>query len=148
MKYILLLFATGILSMACYSQQSEIADWQKKHPHVLFVEQADYTPELKAQLKSFNREVIVYSDEITMGVINAYATQNEEKSTIYTAERIEEADEIKIWLSQHRDLKIVPRSVFNVQPESDQEELIESDAMVLQGEKITLLDIENYEATH
>ena len=134
--------------MACYSQQSEIADWQKKHPHILFVEQADYTPEFKAQLESLNREVIVYTDEITMDVINSYTSVFQEKTTLSNAVRIEDLDAIKVWLSQNQDLKIVPRSVFNSESESYQNEILESDALVLQGEKITLEDIEIYEATH
>ncbi len=148
MKFILLLFSTGVLSIGCYSQQSEIADWQKKHPHVLFVEQGDYTPEFKAQLDAFNREVIVYDNEITMDVIEAYASQTYEKTTLYSTERINEAYEIKVWLSQHPDLKIVPRSLFSEQSEKDRDFLIDSGVMVLNGEKITLQDIENYEATH
>ena len=148
MKYTLLLIATGIISIASYSQQSEIADWQKKHPHILFVEQSDYTPEFKTQLESLNREVIVYNDEITMGLINNYASQNQAKSNIYSAERIEDATTIKIWLSENQDLKIVARSVFNELPAVDQNLLIEHGALILEGEKITLQDIETYEATH
>jgi len=148
MKLILLLFTTGILSSVSYSQQSEIADWQKKHPHVLFVEQGDYTPEFKAQLESFNRDVIVYDSEITMGLIDAYASQTYEKSTIYTVERIDEANDIKAWLGQNKGLKIVPQSQFITQTPAEQNSLIESGALILEGEKITLQDIENYEATH
>ncbi len=148
MKYLLIFLSAGIFSVVCHAQQNEIADWQKKHPTVLFVEQSDYTTEFQQQLASLNREVIVYQGEITMEDINSYTTVHQEKSTIFNAEREEDLEAIKIWLSQNHGLKIVPKSLFNTQTQEEQNFLIQSGAMILQGEKITLQDIENYEATH
>lgn len=148
MKYLLIFLSAGIFSVVCHAQQNEIADWQKKHPTVLFVEQSDYTTEFQQQLASLNREVIVYQGEITMEDINSYTTVHQEKSTIFNAEREEDLEAIKIWLSQNQGLKIVPKSMFNGHAEEEQNFLIQSGAMILQGEKITLQDIENYEATH
>jgi hypothetical protein len=148
MKYLLIFLSAGIFSVVCHAQQNEIADWQKKHPTVLFVEQSDYTIEFQQQLAPLNREVIVYQGEITMEDINSYAAAHQEKSTIFSVEREEDLEAIKIWLSEHPDLKIVARSVFLAQLQKEQDFLIGSDAMILQGEKITLQDIENYEATH
>ena len=139
---ILLLFNTSI------AQTNEVGEWQKKHPTVIFVQEQDYTPELAEKFSAKNIQVLVYAEEITMKLIDAYASDLAQQTNSALIERSDDGNQIKAWLAENQGLKIVPRSLFDEQDEKLQNLLLDSDALILSGEKLTLQDIENYENTH
>lgn len=130
-------------------QDNPVAQWQKIHPNVLFVEKSDFTTELQTRLQTLKKEFIVYDQEITMELINSYYPSSIQKAAeLDSDDRVNEAESVKIWVGQHRDVKIVPRTLFEAQDAAEQDAVTSAGAMVLQGETITLQDIEIYEATH
>ena len=54
--------------------------------------------------------------------------------------------EIKKWLADHQDVKIISRSYFNSLSEDRRQVYIDNQVMILIGEVVTLKDIEDYEA--
>ena len=87
-------------------------------------------------------KVLIYDGELTMEVIEHFdqsKSMNKE-----TPIREDEAQEIKDWLGQHPDLKIIPRSFFDSLNATEQQVYVQHDAMILIGETVTLEDIRNY----
>lgn len=143
-KLLIILF----LAQSSFAQQDFSKDWQTKHPDVIFVKQQDYSTDLAEQFNAKNLKVIVYSESITPELIQAYTSEFEQQTSTSFIEKSAAANEIKIWLAGNEGLKIIPRSIFEGQNEEQQALILDSDAMVLEGEKITLLDIEYYENNH
>lgn len=136
------------LAQSSFAQQDFSKDWQTKHPDVIFVKQQDYSTDLAEQFNAKNLKVVVYSESITPELIQAYTSEFEQQTSTTLIEKSAAANEIKIWLAGNEGLKIIPRSIFEGQNEEQQALILDSDAMVLEGEKITLLDIEYYENNH
>lgn len=148
MKHYLSTVVILLLFKASIAQTHEVGDWQKKHPTVIFVQEQDYTTELAEQFNAKNIQVLVYAEEITMKLIDAYTSDLAQQTNSALIERSDDGSQIKVWLAENQGLKIVPRSMFEAQNEEQQLLLTNSDAMILSGEKLTLQDIENYENTH
>lgn len=142
---ILFLLITPIIG---FSQSQEISDWQQIHPNVIFIEGKDFTTEFEEKLTALNQEYIIYSNEISINDIQGYETQAYEKSTTGEIRNDGGNQLIKDWLGKNQDLKIISRSAFESASASKQDLLINSNALILVGEKLTISDIENYEINH
>lgn len=149
MKGYLLLFC-GVLC-AGYSQaqteQQVIQQWQNAHPATQFVSEERYATLSKSERDLLGDDIIVYKDQITLSLLEAYDQQSKSTETIEEASiSLEHKQLIKNWLATNPDVKIVPRSVFDTADESRR--LVYSEnprCLVLEGENLTVKDIERFE---
>ncbi len=133
-----------ILASLCSSAQTnEIQEWSNANPSILFVESNDATTAYLENLEANNIDYIIYDQEVSLSDITEFEAKNKPLSTVDLDES--EALEIKIWLSKHRNIKIIKRSLFDQMETSKQSIYIDQGALILLGEQITLEDINNYE---
>lgn len=138
------------ISFCSFGQQHEIQAWQKAHPDVTFINQDDLDQFSEKDLNRIGK-YIIYTDEIQLQDIEYYEAQktNEvnDSQFIFDA-RDSEAAYIKTWISEHLDIKILKASYFSQLDSESQERYINSSAMILNGELVTVKDIYNYESNH
>lgn len=144
----LLLFPLFCAPIFGYAQTQEIAEWQRINPNVIFIESSDLTPEFEQQLASLNQKYIVYTNEISVEDLAIYTAKSAEDSFIGQTKNGGELQQIKDWLGQNPSIQIISRSDFDSASEDKQTFLLNNNALVLIGEKLTQTDIENYEANH
>jgi hypothetical protein len=143
----ILIFFLGISTIGL-SQTEKIAEWQRIHPNVIFIEKNDFTPEFEEKLSALNQEFILYQGEISINEINSYETKAYEKSTAGQIRQDGGNQEIKDWLGQNQTIKIVPRSYYDSTTNDERDLLLSINALILAGEKLTITDIYNYESIH
>ncbi|GAB5416897.1 MAG: hypothetical protein Crog4KO_17640 [Crocinitomicaceae bacterium] len=133
-----------ILASFCgNAQTNEIQEWSNANPTVLFVESSDATTAYLENLEANNIDYIVYDQEVSLSDITKFEAKNKPVSIADLDES--EASEIKLWLSKHRDIKIIKRSLFDQMEASKQSIYLDQGALILLGEQITLEDINSYE---
>lgn len=139
--YVYACFLLGAFSLS--AQTLEIQEWSQAHPSVIFVESNDATTAYLENLEANNIQYIVYNEKIVSSDIAAFEAKN---NPVPIKDSNEEAVlEIKTWMSKHRDVKIIKRSVYNQMELSKQAMYVEYGALILIGEEITIEDILNYE---
>lgn len=143
LKYQISLFLIGLFFSASFAQQS-VQEWQESHPNVLFIESSDYNA-LSENDQSFLKDFIVYNTEISIEDIQLYESENLKSTVELTPEKISEGNEIKNWLGVHNGVKVIPNSYYAPLSDKDKTRFQNSNFLVLEGEVITLRDIENYE---
>jgi hypothetical protein len=124
------------------AQTNEVEDWTRANPSVMLVESNDATPEFLENLKANNVSYIVFEEEFSLSDIAEFEAKNKPIAIDNLDES--EATEIKVWLSEHRDVKIIKRSMYDQLDSQKQSVYMDSGALILIGEKITLEDIRNY----
>lgn len=135
---ILLIFSLG----AFISQSQSIQEWQKKHPDVLLIKEADATEDYIKTLDKKDIKYIIYSGELKIEAIDIAEISNE-KSSVYSINNLN-GDAIKKWLAVHKDVKILPRSYFDSLPENKKDVYLTNGALILTGEELTYEDIQRY----
>lgn len=122
-----------------------IKAWQQQHPNVVFVSNESYqnmSPSERERLE--NLDVILFKDEIKLEDLHDYENNNGLKNDVqvhYTNE------ELKQWISEHDEVKLIKQSAYMNSPESIQEEYHHcSYCLIMKGEFLTLSDISNYES--
>lgn len=137
-----LTLAAVFCTVALNAQTSEVQQWAEANPTVLLIENADATPELLKSLDAKKADYIIYFNELTISDIEHFETKIKPVE-VDIADK--DAMEIKLWLAEHKDVKIIKRSFFD-QLESSKQDLYESSgALILIGEEITLEDIHNFQ---
>lgn len=144
----LLAFALTVIPVLGFSQSQEISDWQQIHPNVIFIETKDFTPEFEEKLISLKQEFIVYNNEISINDIESYVTQSYEKSGANQLRNDGGKQLIKDWIGQNPHIKIITQIDFDNASTEKQNLLMDENALILIGEKLTITDIQNYETTH
>ena len=145
---ILLVFPLSFFPILGFSQNQQISDWQKVNQNVILIESRDFTPAFEEQLIALKQDFIVYTDEISMNDINRFESKSNEKTTANLLKNDGGNQIIKDWLGQNPNVKIISRTDFENASTEKQNSLINSDALILIGDKLTTTDIENYETTH
>lgn len=139
------------VSQFAISQNLEVQKWQENNPHVLFIEATDYA-ELSEQKKALlGSEFIVFNDKISQQDIANYLTSKSDiesttKSIIDS--NSPNADEVKAWLAKNSDLKIISNDYFSSLNQVEQQVYLEADALIYQGEHLTIEDIRQYNESH
>lgn len=124
------------------AQTNEIQKWSQAHPSVLLIESNDAVPAYLESLDANGVQYIVFQGEVSMSDIEAFETKR--KPVPITDLDESEAMEIKKWLAEHRDVKIVKRSLFDQMDTQKQTRYVDIGALILIGETITVEDIRNY----
>jgi hypothetical protein len=153
MKKLLLfifLFYSSFLLRA--QEELSVSEWQKNNPDVIFIEKNDASTELIEKLDSKGIKYIIFNNDVQESDILNFTNQNSLKKDYYQFDgfsvRTEEAQFVKNWFSTHTDIKVLTKSaVANFS--NDQIEFYRSiDALILDGEIITMQDLKNYENEH
>jgi hypothetical protein len=127
--YLLLSCALGATSFCIAQNTQEISKWAALHPDIYLVSSENYNSVSQEMKDKIGDNILVYEGKLT----------NKE-----TPIREDEAQEIKDWLGQHPDLKIIPRSFFDSLNATEQQVYVQHGTMILIGETVTLEDIRNY----
>ncbi|MFN6084771.1 MAG: hypothetical protein ACK476_07565 [Fluviicola sp.] len=150
----LLLFIFLFYSSFLLRAQEELSfsEWQKNNSDVVFIEKNDASNELIEKLDSKGIKYIIFNNDVQESDILNFTNQNSLKKDYYQFDgfsvRTEEAQFVKNWFSTHTDIKVLTKSaVANFS--NDQIEFYRSiDALILDGEIITMQDLKNYENEH
>ena len=143
----LILAATIWLTTAnvfCQKNTDEIKAWQQQNPNVVFISYERLSllsPYEREKLEE--REVRFFHDKITLEDLYNEESKSlkEDFHSYYTTE------DVKQWIANHPEVKIVKQSTFINSPISTQEEYQEcSHCLILIGEFLSLSDINNYES--
>jgi len=131
--------------------QEAVGQWQKKHPAVICIETTDYSQMTEEEKMLIGDNIIVYNQQLTMADIQSYESNQYVKAdNAHTTASIEErdisdADYVKSWLGQNRDVKIIRQSVYSAMTEEDKAKYEGGNVLILAGETISKEDIESYE---
>lgn len=134
--------ATFLCLFGTFAQTSEVQEWTQANPSVMLVESNDATADYLENLDNNNVQYIVFEQEISMSDIAEFEAKY--KPTPIADLDESEAMEIKVWLSEHRDVKIIKQSMYSQMDAQKQSLYADSGALILLGEEITLEDIHNY----
>lgn len=147
-KYILLMCVAWLQTAyneAFGQSDSRIATWVSTHPSVHIFSEANYnqlSSDFKSKLKD---QVIVYKNKLTFDDLMAY--DELEKSDVVSSQTVikdKDAQIIKNWFVTHPDIKIIKQSEFQSMTEERRTMYQSAEALILNGEYITLEDIANY----
>lgn len=132
-----------------FAQDSDIKSWQNSHPEIVFIEQLDYDNLSEEKKSLFNANAIIYTEEIKYTDILAFENQKQLKhpNSLFNYND-PNAQDIKNWLGINKHLTIIRQSKFDSLSSEKQEELIQVQAMVYNGDFLTLNDINSYEESH
>lgn len=153
MNKLQLLFCLLIINGFAFSQNNnEIIEWQKNNPDVIFIEKNDASNELIEKLDSKGIKYVIFNNEVKESDILNFTENNSLKSDYYQLDgfnvRNEEAQFVKNWFSTHTDIKVLSKSAI-VNFNNDQIEHYRSiNALILEGEIITMQDLKNYDNEH
>jgi hypothetical protein len=140
--YLLLSCALGATSFCIAQNTQEISKWAALHPDIYLVSSENYNSVSQEMKDKIGDNILVYEGKLTLEDIERFdqsKSMNKE-----TPIREDEAQEIKDWLGQHPDLKIIPRSFFDSLNATEQQVYVQHGTMILIGETVTLEDIRNY----
>lgn len=151
MKGYLLLLLLGSLYTGISQAQSEqeaIRQWQSLHPNTQIVSEDRFNSMSQGERLLLGNDIIVYKDKITLSQLQAYDVNSEKSLESSQANKLslEEKGVIKVWLVENSDVKIVPRSVYDSADDARKQLYSENPrCLILEGESLTVKDIERFE---
>ena len=80
--------------------------------------------------------------------IENYESLNNYNNDLLDSVSEEQVAQIKTWLFDHQDVKIISRSRFHAFTETQQEKHLLLGTLILNNESLTIKDIEAYEINH
>ena len=139
----LALVSLGLVPYCVISQTNAMGKWQQQHPEVECISYETFnalSEKERAQLSKV--PLLLFFGELNENDINLFAAKHGLKG-VKPAQSPEAEREVKEWLVNHREVKIVKRSEFLKETENVQEELLKcSHCLVLKGEVVTLDDVQ------
>ena len=145
MKKTSLLALAFLFSMNAFSQEdAAIQKWQSAHPTTLLISAARYASLSDEEKALIGTDYILFEDKVTVELLEKFDQQKGIETT--TTFKEEQQQEVKNWLSTHPEVKIIRRSTFDAFAPERQQYCAERplEILVLEGESITIKDIENY----
>ena len=139
----------AILPLLGFSQTTKetLHQFQQQNPSLSFYDAQVFGSLSKEQQDRLKDRVIVFQGDILSSNLTAWS--NEKSNTLLTHKwSAEETTIIKNWLALHQEVKIVPRSMFLEGNEAMRSEYLANDCLILQGETLSMDDIEQYNANH
>lgn len=117
----------------------DVQQWQSQHPDMLLMKKEQFDALPKSLQDKITGKVVFYENIATVIL--------EEKSAVANTlvQKEEDLLLIKNWMSQNPDVKIIPRSMYDALPLERQEMYQSMASMILEGETITVRDIQNYQ---
>ena len=114
--------------------------------HSLFLPER-YNSLSSQEQQLLGQDLIIYQDKISLAVIEQHeALTKSENDQSHKPAKTEDLAIIKNWSATNSGVKIVPRSMFDtIEPERQQFYLEDPNCLVLEGEWLTVKDIELFE---
>lgn len=148
MKKYQILVLTFFTAFYSFSQKNEVENWQKNNPQVEFISQERFNSLSSEELKILKKqEYIIFYEQITESDINKYAASKgingvNTKQYQSAGKPKGDAEFIKEWIEQNRDVKILKRSVFNSLQANEQELILNDNKhLILATDEITKEDL-------
>jgi len=140
-----LLLTTFMSCMNVFSQEeSAIQKWQSAHPTTLIISSERYASFSDEEKALIGTDYILFDDKVTLELLE----KSVQSKSVEMATTIRDKDQqiIKEWVGTHQEVKIVRRSAFDAFAPERQQYCLERplEILILEGESITVKDIENY----
>lgn len=147
MKKTTLLLLTFMSCMSVFSQDdTAIQKWQSSHPTTLLISAARYASFSDEEKTLIGTDYVLFEDKVTLELLEQ--SEQSKSTEMSTNEPIKEEDQqiVKDWMATHLDVKIVRQSAYAAFSPERQQYCLERplEILVLEGESITIKDIENY----
>ena len=145
--YLLLFGALNASAVCAQNDQQAIQQWQSAHPTTLFISAERYNSLSSHEQQLLGSDLIIYLDKISLEVIEQHeALTKSENDQSHKPAKTEDLAIIKNWSAANPGVKIVPRSMFDtIEAERQQFYLEDSNCLILEGEWLTVKDIELFE---
>lgn len=145
--YLLLLCGSLLAGIShAQSERQAIQQWQSRHPNTQLISEQRYASLSDEERSLLGKDILLYKDKITLTKLEEYDLA--EKANQSSQLEIKQEDKVilKNWLAENSDVKLIPRSYYNSLEDSrkvfyDQN----SRCLILEGESLTLKDIEQFE---
>lgn len=139
-----------LISYCLHSQEDSIEDWQQVHPNILFFEAQDFALLSSDQQSKLGENIIVFDTKITWKDITSFELRTMPSDSEMRAKNPDSyiGSTVKFWLADHPEVKIIPRSYYDALDVDQQAVYQNTNALILDGEHITLEDIQRYEEIH
>jgi hypothetical protein len=129
------------------SDQQEIQQWQSLHPHTLLISSERFHQLSDRELRLLGDDYVLFNGAVSLNQLRQYDASMTSVSA--NDDRILEKESsfyIKLWLAEHPDVMIIRQSVYESMDDTKQQECLNNPTiLVLQGEVLTLADLDNYE---
>jgi PHD/YefM family antitoxin component YafN of YafNO toxin-antitoxin module len=148
--YLLLFGALNATVVCAQNDQQAIQQWQSAHPTTLFISAERYNALSLQEQELLGADLIIYQDKISLAVIEQHeALIKSENDHSQKPTKTEDLSIIKNWTANNPDVKIVPRSVYDA-AEDDRKQVYSenTNCLILEGEWLTVKDIELFEQQH
>ena len=117
----------------------DVQQWQSQHPDMLLMKKEQFEALAKSLQDKITAKVVFYED------ISSVLTESKSSSANSIIQKEEDLLIIKNWMALNPDVKIIPRSMYDALPIERQEMYQSMASMILEGETITVRDIQNYQ---
>jgi hypothetical protein len=145
--YLLLFGVLNASAVCAQTDQQAIQQWQSAHPTTLFISAERYHSLSTQEQQLLGSDLIIYQDKISLAVIEQYeAATKSTNDQSNKPSKTEDLEIIKNWSANNPDVKIVKRSYFDSIPANQQQAYLDdANCMILEGEWLTVKDIESFE---
>ena len=145
--YLLLFGVLNASAVCAQTDQQAIQQWQSAHPTTLFISAERYHSLSTQEQQMLGSDLIIYQDKISLAVIEQYeAATKSTNDQSNKPSKTEDLEIIKNWSANNPGVKIVKRSYFDSIPANQQQAYLDdANCMILDGEWLTVKDIESFE---
>ena len=138
MKIIFTLISLAFSLYSTCQTNEEIQDWEKNNPGKFLMSSLSYSY-VDDDLKNKISSRVVFYEDINNSNIQKSATHSNNREEAHF-----DAREIKNWLANHQDVKILKRSEYDSFDSDLQTMYFNHLSLILIGETITVQDTRNY----
>jgi|GEM_PF-6173200 len=121
-------------------EETTIQQWQSAHPATQLITTERYTTLSEEEKQLLGTNYILFTGTVTMAQL-LEATPADQP---FSPANPEEAQFIKDWIAAHPEVQIIPKSHYLRANEEERSEFEQANAMILEGETVTLNDVINY----
>lgn len=146
MKLHLLLPSLAFSASGLFAQEDQqaIQQWQSLHPSTLLIPAERYQRLSPEEQQLLGKDIIIFQNTITLEQLMAYDAEKSGEAISGKPKKTDDLDAIKIWLGQHPGVRVIPQSKYATLSDDRLPEAHTASCIVLEGEALTLKDIDNY----
>lgn len=146
MKKIYIIAGSILVTTISFAQATnvatEIQDFQKTHPTVLFFSQENYAQLTEEQKATISNRAIIYDSEIKLSDIEQFNQTEKSETNEITYDL--KSQLVKDWLAANPDVIIISQAYFDQQNQQIQDAYVASLALITKSNILTEKDILKY----
>lgn len=149
--YLLLLAGFIPCGLKAQDERTAIQQWQSLHPTTLLISSERFNSMSEDERALLGNNYIVFQEKITIAQLQQYDAEKEKTTGVAQKQPLakdEDLQFIKNWRATHREVRIVPHSKYITLNEVRLQQVQSSEFIILEGETITVKDIEHYKALY